>query len=220
MRPSSGRRSRSRARTDSSGAWPAMSPTIAKPRPAKEDQDPERREDERVARRSRPGCWKPPNRSKPALLNAETAWKTPHHAAWIPRPSRPPTKTTVRTTAPTTSAIEREHGDAPEQRRDARRARGRRSIAWARIRSRRRVRRPTSRNNSRVEPVMNPNPPSWISTSDHHLAERTPVGPGVHDHQPGHADRGRRREEGVQRRRPGPGGRRDRQHQDHASRWR
>ena len=52
---------------------------------------------------------------------------------------------------------------------------------------------------------MMPNPPTWISAEDHHLAEARPVHRGVHHDQPGHAHRGGRGEQrGQQRSRPGP----------------
>ena len=101
------------------------------------------------------------NSANPALLNAETAWKTPCHSAWpgdIPAPSQKRRLSSSATEAST----------AVEYRIRARSTRGRSPIPSARVEaaasrrwvrpSRRRITRPSSDVN-----VMTPRPPSLMS---------------------------------------------------------
>ena len=102
-----------------------------------------------------------PTRSKPALLNAVMAWKTPHQGASEPTPRRK--NAIVSTIAPAASTIRvkiatRRTSDSTPPRLAAPVA------SWTRTRSRSPVRRPMARRAGAWSSVMNPNPPTWMST--------------------------------------------------------
>ena len=137
---------------------------------------------------------KPPNRSKPALLNAVTAWNTPHHADCAG----------VAPAARNDGEQDGRAGRLDDQREQARRggrSRGRRRgrcrpvAAWASSRSRRPVRRRREQEQER-RAGHEPEAADLDQDQDHDLAERAPVRRGVDDDEAGDAHRRRGREQG------------------------
>jgi len=102
--------------------------------------------------------------SKPALLNADTEWNTPHQMPWRGLVATPVARNAMAsTTAPTTSAPSansatlRTTPSTPPRRSSP-------VVCWTAMRSARPTRRRPPRSRSRsVEPAMIPKPPAWTS---------------------------------------------------------
>ena len=105
---------------------------------------------------------KPPTTSRPALLKADTEWNTPHQAAVsgsLPCPRKASARMTI--PAPSTSTVK----TATRLMTFVALARsGVPTDSWTRTRSRSPVRRRVRTKSRRVEAVMKPSPPSWMST--------------------------------------------------------